>query len=256
VSVLITILSYGTGAVFILLTFPVALLLRVLTFPFDRHRLLVGWSLVWLGRLFIRTSPLWEVTVEGTLPAPPSTYVVVPNHQSLVDALAVACLPANLKWIGKRSAFQLPWLGWAFSLAGYVPVLRGEKADGRRALARLRRYLAEGIPVGLFAEGTRSRDGQLKDFKAGPFKLAIEAGVPVIPVAISGAGAAMPADQAWIRPSRITVRILEPIPTRGMSVDDVEPLRAAVRRRLLDAVETTSASGRPGRGEVGEGPMA
>jgi 1-acyl-sn-glycerol-3-phosphate acyltransferase len=70
VSVLITILSYATGAVFILLTFPVALLLRLLTFPFDRHRLLVGWSLVWLGRLFIRTSPLWEVTVEGTLPAP------------------------------------------------------------------------------------------------------------------------------------------------------------------------------------------
>ncbi len=236
-SVLVALVSYGLAAVVISLTFPVALLLRLATFPFDRHRLLVGWSLVWLGRFFIRTSPLWDVTVEGTLPAPPLTYVVVPNHQSLVDALAVACLPANLKWIGKRSAFQLPWLGWAFSLAGYVPVLRGERADGRRALARLRRYLAEGVPVGLFAEGTRSRDGQLKDFKAGPFKLAVEAGVPVIPVAISGAGAAMPADQAWIRPSRITVRILEPIPTTGMTVQDVERLRAEVRQRLLDAVE-------------------
>ena len=234
---LITLVSYGLGAVVIFTSFPLALLLRLLTFPFDRHRMIVSWSLVYLGRLLIRAYPLWRVTVEGTLPAPPSTYVVVPNHQSLVDALAVACLPANLKWIGKRSAFQLPWLGWAFRLAGYVPVLRGEKADGRRALARLRRYLAEGVPVGLFAEGTRSRDGQLKDFKAGPFKLAIEAGVPVIPVAISGAGTAMPADQAWIRPSRITVRILEPIPTRGLSVEDVETLRATVRQRLLDAVE-------------------
>jgi 1-acyl-sn-glycerol-3-phosphate acyltransferase len=237
VRALIAIVSYGLGAMVIFLTFPLALLLRLLTFPFDRHRLIVSWSLVYLGRLLIRAYPLWQVTVVGTLPAPPSTYVVVPNHQSLVDALAVACLPANLKWIGKRSAFQLPWLGWAFRLAGYVPVLRGEKADGRRALARLRRYLAEGVPVGLFAEGTRSRDGQLKDFKAGPFKLAIEAGVPVIPVAISGAGTAMPADQAWIRPSRITVRILEPIPTQGMSVEDVETLRALVRQRLLDAVE-------------------
>jgi len=225
--VLIAIVSYGLGAMVIFLTF-----------PFDRHRMLVSWSLVYLGRALIRAYPLWDVKVEGTLPAPPQTYVVVPNHQSLVDALAVACLPANLKWIGKRSAFQLPWLGWAFRLAGYVPVLRGEKADGRRALARLRRYLAEGVPVGLFAEGTRSRDGQLKDFKAGPFKLAIEAGVPVIPVAISGAGAAMPADQAWIRPSRITVRILEPIQTQGMSVEDVETLRATVRQRLLDAVES------------------
>ena len=235
---LIATVSYALGALVILLSFPLALLLRVLTFPFDRHRMLVSWSLVWLGRAMIRVYPLWDVRVEGTLPAPPQTYVVVPNHQSLVDALAVACLPANLKWIGKRSAFQLPWLGWAFSLAGYVPVLRTDRADGRRALARLRRYLAEGVPVGLFAEGTRSRNGQLKDFKAGPFKLAIEAGVPVIPVAISGAGAAMPADQPWIRPSRITVRILEPIPTRGLTAEDVEPLRATVRQRLLDAVET------------------
>ncbi len=234
---LIAIVSYGLGAMVILLTFPVALLLWLVTFPFDRHRMAVSWSLVYLGRALIRVYPLWQVTVEGTLPQPPQTYVAVPNHQSLVDALAVACLPANLKWIGKRSAFQLPWLGWAFRLAGYVPVLRGEKADGRRALARLRRYLADGVAVGLFAEGTRSRDGQLKDFRAGPFKLAIEAGVPVIPIAISGAGAAMPADQAWIRPSRITVRILEPIPTVGMSVEDVETLRDAVRRRLLEAVE-------------------
>jgi 1-acyl-sn-glycerol-3-phosphate acyltransferase len=239
VRALIALVSYGLAAAVIFLTFPVALLLRVLTFPFDRHRMLVSWSLVWLGRVLIRVYPLWEVRVEGSLPEPPRTYVVVPNHQSLVDALAVACLPANLKWIGKRSAFQLPWLGWAFRLAGYVPVLRGEKADGRRALATLRRYLAEGVPVGLFAEGTRSRDGLLMDFKAGPFKLAIEAGVPVIPVAISGAGRAMPADQPWIKPSRITVRILAPIETCGMSVEDVEQLRATVRQRLLDAVEAS-----------------
>jgi 1-acyl-sn-glycerol-3-phosphate acyltransferase len=237
VKLLAALLTYGLAAAAIFLTFPVTLLLRLLTFPFDRHRKLAGWSLVWLGRFLLHAAPLWSVRVEGTLPAPPRTYVVVPNHQSLVDALAVACLPGNLKWIGKRSAFQLPWIGWAFYLAGYVPVLRGERADGRRALNRLRRYLAEGVPVGLFAEGTRSRDGQLKDFKAGPFKLAIEAGVPVIPVAISGAGAAMPADQPWIRSSRITVRVLEPIPTSGMSVDDVEALRATVRQRLLDAVE-------------------
>ena len=234
---LVVIATYALAALVIFLSFPVALLVRLLTFPFDRHRLLVGWWLVWAGRIILRASPLWRVTVEGTLPAPPRTYVVVPNHQSLVDALAVACLPANLKWIGKRSAFQLPWLGWAFHLAGYVPVLRGEKADGRRALARLRGYLAQGIAVGLFAEGTRSRDGQLKDFKAGPFKLAIEAGVPVIPVAISGAGQAMPANQPFIQSSLVRVRILEPIPTAGMTVEDVERLRSTVRQRLLDAVE-------------------
>jgi 1-acyl-sn-glycerol-3-phosphate acyltransferase len=185
----------------------------------------------------IRAYPLWKVELVGELPPAPQTFVVVPNHQSLIDALAIACLPRNLKWVGKRSVFLVPWLGWAFLLAGYVPVLRGEKASGRWALARLRGYLDAGIPVGLFAEGTRSRDGAMKEFKAGPFKLAIEAGVPIVPVAISGAGQAMPADQPWIRPSRITVRILEPIPTVGMTVEDLDRLRAAVRARLLAAVD-------------------
>jgi 1-acyl-sn-glycerol-3-phosphate acyltransferase len=238
VRALVTLATYAIAVAVVLASFPLALCTRLLTFPFDRHRMVVSGLMAWLGRCIIRASPLWEVEVAGELPPPPRTFVVVPNHQSLIDALAIACLPRNLKWIGKRSAFMLPWLGWAFFLAGYVPVLRGEKASGRWALARLRGYLDAGIPVGLFAEGTRSRDGALKGFKAGPFKLAIEAGVPVIPVAISGAGKAMPADQPWIRSSRITVRILEPIQTVGMTVEDVERLRAMVRERLLASVGT------------------
>jgi 1-acyl-sn-glycerol-3-phosphate acyltransferase len=172
--------------------------------------------------------------------------VVVPNHQSLVDALAVACLPREMKWIGKEEVFKVPWLGWSFHLAGHVPVDRTDRVSGSAALARLRRYLDAGIPVGLFAEGTRSRDGTLRPFRAGPFKLAIDAGVPIIPVAIRGAGAAMPADQATIRPSRVRVRILAPIPTTGLTATDVDRLREEVRTRIADAVGATpSGSDRP-----------
>jgi 1-acyl-sn-glycerol-3-phosphate acyltransferase len=130
----------------------------------------------------------------------------------------------------------VPWLGWAFHLAGYVPVLRGDKGSGASALRRLRGYLARGLPVGLFAEGTRSRDGSLRPFKAGPFKLAIEAGVPIFPVAISGAGRAMPADTLRLRPAVIRVRILPPIPTTGLVTADVDALREQVRTRLAEAV--------------------
>jgi len=219
------------------LTFPVALLAWLATAAFDPDRTAVSRAMRALGQGLVRCSPLWRVSVEGTLPPAPAAFVVVPNHQSMADALAVAFLPRDLKWIGKRSVFMVPWLGWAFHLAGYVPVLRGDKGSGATALRRLRRYLARGLPVGLFAEGTRSRDGSLRPFKAGPFKLAIEAGVPIYPVAISGAGRAMPPDTAWLHPALIRVRILPPIPTAGLTAADVDGLREQVRARLAEAID-------------------
>lgn len=240
-----TALFYGFAALVLTLTFPLALAVWVLTSPFDRHRMAVSRALRSLGELLVAT-PFWRVSVEGALPPPPATFVVVPNHQSLVDALAVACLPREMKWIGKEEVFRVPWLGWSFRLAGYVPVNRSDKVSGSAALARLRRYLDAGIPVGLFAEGTRSRDGSLRPFRAGPFKLAIDAGVPIVPVAIRGAGDAMPADRAVIRPSRVRVLVLEPIPTTGLTAADVDRLREEARTRIAEALEATpSGSDRP-----------
>jgi len=236
VSALRSMLAAPLALLVLTLSFPVALATWLATAAFDQDRVAVSRAMAALGRLMVRASPLWRVTVEGALPPPPGAFVAVPNHQSLVDALAIAWLPRDLKWIGKREVFLVPWLGWAFHLAGYVPVLRGDRESGSAALSRLRRYLARGLPVGLFAEGTRSRDGSLRAFKAGPFKLAIEAGVPVVPVAIAGAGAAMAPDTAWLRPSHIRVRILPAVPTAGLVVADVDRLRETVRARLAEAL--------------------
>ena len=227
---------YAFAASVILLALPVSLLVRAVTFPFDPHRMATSRALRFLGELLV-LPPFWRVTVEGRLPDPPATFVVVPNHRSNVDALAIARLPREMKWIGKAEVFKVPWLGWAFRIAGYVPVVRGDKESGSLALARLRRYLEAGIPVGLFAEGTRSRDGTLSPFRPGPFKLAIDAGVPIVPVAITGAGEAMRPGHAWIRPARIRVRILPPIPTKGLASGDVDRLREETRARIAAALE-------------------
>lgn len=219
----------------IALTLPVTALVRAVTFPFDRHRMAASRALRFLGEVLV-APPFWRVHLEGRLPDPPATFVVVPNHRSMVDALAIARLPREMKWLGKEEAFRIPWLGWAFRIAGYVPVVRSDRGSGATALARLRRYLEAGIPVGLFAEGTRSRDGTLRPFRPGPFKLAIDAGVPVVPVAITGAGEAMPPGQAWIHPSRIHVRILPPIGTAGLGAADVDRLREDTRARIAAAL--------------------
>lgn len=237
----------------IALSLPVTAAAFLVALPFDRHRMLASRALRLLGEAIVTAFPYWRVRVEGTLPPPPATFVVVPNHRSAVDALAIARLPREMKWIGKEEAFRIPWLGWAFHLAGHVPVDRADRVSGSAALGRLRRYLAAGIPVGLFAEGTRSRDGALRPFRAGPFKLAIDAGVPVVPVAISGAGAAMPPGGARIRPALVRVRILPPIPTAGLATADVDRLREETRARIAAALEeleggaapTASGSDRP-----------
>jgi len=245
VRALATVLFYGFAALVLSLSFPLTLLVRLVTFPFDRHRMAASRVLRALGEVIVTAFPYWRVTVEGSLPAAPSTFVVVPNHRSAVDALAVARLPREMKWIGKQEAFRIPWLGWAFRVAGHVPVDRSDRVSGSAALARLRHYLDAGIAVGLFAEGTRSRDGTLRPFRAGPFKLAIDAGVPIVPVAISGAGDAMPPDGARIRPADVRVRILAPIPTARLRVEDVDRLRGETRARIAEALGAGAPTGAP-----------
>ncbi len=233
---LATVLTYLLAACVLFLALPVALLVFLPTWAFDRHRLATSRAVRFLGEILIRAAPLWSVEIEGAYPPPPTAFVVVPNHRSMIDALAVACLPRETKWMGKESVFRFPWIGWAFHLCGYVPVLRGDRASGAAARARVRRYLEAGIPVGLFAEGTRSRDGTLRPFRAGPFKTAIETGVPVVPVAISGAGRAMAPDQPLLKPARIRVRILPAIAAAGRRIEDVDVLREETRTAIAVAL--------------------
>lgn len=243
-------LFYPVAVSILALSFPIAVLVRVVTAPFDRHHMATSRAVRLLGEVLVRAYPFWRVSIEGRLPAS-GAFVAVPNHRSMADAIAVACLPREMKWMGKRAVFRFPWLGWSFRLAGHVPVLRGDRRSGSDALLRMRRYLEAGIPVGIFAEGTRGKRGALEEFRAGAFKLAVDAEVPIVPIAIAGAGHAMPAGRAWVHPSRIRVSILEPVPTVGLRREDVDRLRDEVRGRIAAALEEIEGRDRGARGSGG-----
>lgn len=204
----------------------------------DPTRALSDRYLAALGRLIVRLNPAWHVDVEHRERLDHGgPFVLVVNHQSLADVLAVAFLRHRAKFLGKEAVFKVPVFGWALRIAGEVPVDRKSHESGHRALARLGEWLDRGVSVCVFPEGTRSVDGRLGAFKLGAFRLAVDRGRPIVPVVLDGAGDFLPkkslvmAERASVR-----VRVLEPVETVGLTRADVPALAAAVRARMDEAL--------------------
>jgi 1-acyl-sn-glycerol-3-phosphate acyltransferase len=190
------------------------------------------------GRTTSRLTPLWRFSVEGTPPADirRAGYVVVANHESTADPFLLCSLPWDMRWISKQSLFRLPIVGQLLRWGGDIPLRRGDRDSVREMMATARATLASGLPVMMFPEGTRSADGTLGPFKDGAFLLALEAGVPVLPLAISGTRACRPKGSWWFGAARARVRVLEPIPAQAPGATDVAALSALARQRIGDAL--------------------
>jgi 1-acyl-sn-glycerol-3-phosphate acyltransferase len=187
-------------------------------------------------------NPLWRFRTAGAMPADPRRpFVVVSNHESFADILLISHLPWEMKWLSKAELFRVPILGWMMQLAGDVPVKRGFGPSAIEAMTRCREILARRVSVMIFPEGTRSPTLELLPFKDGAFRLAIEAGVPILPLAVSGTGPALPKHDWRFGRSAATVRVLEPVETAGLTVEQVPELKEKVRRMIVDARDALKA---------------
>ncbi|MGA8892066.1 MAG: 1-acylglycerol-3-phosphate O-acyltransferase, partial [Anaeromyxobacteraceae bacterium] len=227
-------LSYVVSVVVIVLAFPVLLLLVAVTAPFDPTRRIPGRFLRLAGSTPTYVFPFWHVRIEGEQPRT-GAYVCTSNHQSFLDIFAMSRQRREMKWIAKEEVFKIPFFGLYFRLSGDISVQRGDRESGGAALTKARWYLDRGMPVMIFPEGTRSRDGRMGPFKPGAFRLAIEAQVPILPVAVTGSADGMPKGSPWIRPTLVLVRVLAPIETKGMTGSDVVRLMATTRDRIAAA---------------------
>ena len=165
-------------------------------------------------------------------------HVFVANHSSFTDVFLVVRLPWEMKWLAKKSIFSIPLLGWQLRVAGDVPIVRGDRESAQEAMEEMRKRLASGVSMILFPEGTRSPDGSLGEFRDGAFRLAIEAGVDVVPLAIAGAAKSLPKRSLVFRPSTATLRVLSPVPTAGLTGSDARSLGSAVRERIDRAIRS------------------
>ena len=230
-------LSYVAGLAALLVWTPLTLVVFLVTTPFDRNRVLTSSFYRLLPAFWSRSFPFWRIRIEGSWPAGGGSYVIVANHQSFLDIFALCNIAHEWKWVAKKSLFRIPMFGWGLSLSGSISLDRGDTASALAVMAECHRYLAERISVMMFPEGTRSTDGKLLPFKPGAFRLALEAGVPVLPIAVSGTAAGMPKGGFWVRPTTITLRILEPVPTAGLKIHEIPRVRDDVRQRIARALE-------------------
>jgi 1-acyl-sn-glycerol-3-phosphate acyltransferase len=170
------------------------------------HHCARAWS--WL---ILRTTGV-DVAVEGLARITPgTTYVFVSNHQSIYDTPVIFdALPYQLRIIAKASLARFPVLGWHLKRGRHLFVDR-RHPDRAGILGRWRSLVAEGLSLIIFAEGTRSPDGHVARFKAGSFLLAIEAGLPVVPVAVIGTRAVMPKGRLRTEPASVRLIVHDPI---------------------------------------------
>ncbi len=176
------------------------------------------------------------LTVKGTHNITPGqSYIVCANHQSLLDIPTLfAGLPIPIRFVAKKSLFYLPIFGWSMWLAGFVPITRGAGKKARDSLRRAVKRVKRGRSVLLFPEGTRSADGELKGFKSGAFIMAIEAGLPILPVVIRGTYEAGPRQAIRVYPHPVELIIGPPISTEGLNPKERYELREKTRRQMLE----------------------
>lgn len=221
-----SIIVWLIGIAFMIVLFPATLIIWLLVLPFDRERSVTHLLLVYQSYILWYLMPIWKTRTEGREKAVKgTTYVIISNHQSILDILLVNSLRYKFKWISKIENVKVPFLGWYVRMAGYITVDRGNEESKTEMLERSFRCLKRGCSIMLFPEGTRSADKEIGFFKWGAFQLAIQADVPILPVLIDGTGGILPKHGLIFSSGyHIRLRVLDPVPPASFGTDNPEYL--------------------------------
>lgn len=236
--------SWFVFGVCALIWLPLMVVVLAVTAPFDRGRYWTGYLFRCLPVVHQKLNPLWHFRVTGTLPDDPRhPYVVVANHESFVDILLISHIPWEMKWLSKKEMFHIPVAGWLMYLAGDIALDRGDRESASKAMEQCQVWLDRRVSVMIFPEGTRAHEGQLGRFKDGAFRLAIEAQLPILPLAVTGTKEALRKHDWRYGRAEAEVHVLDPVDVTGLTMDDLDGLRDRVRDLISAQLPRMKASG-------------
>ena len=203
------------------------------------HRVGRAWaqSIMRVGRMRVHVKGLANIEAHRS-------YIYMANHTSNFDIpVLLGYLPVQFRWLAKAELFRIPIFGYAMHRCGYISIDRFNHAAAVKSLSTAARRIREGVSVLIFPEGTRSWDGQVGPFKKGGFVVAVDAGVPIVPVFIRGTRTIMPKGKRLITPGSVTMEIFSPVPTIDFTRQNKQILMDKVRTRIIEAYRQQEGSG-------------
>jgi len=210
-----------------------ALVLYVLTLPFDPNgRVLHQYTCFWGGH-YVFVNPMWRLEITGRERLEKGrAYVFCVNHQSAGDIPVLFATFLPFKFVSKAANFRAPFLGWNMALNRYVRLVRGDLSSASMMMKACGRWLERGVSVLMFPEGTRSKTGRFLPFKLGAFTMSVQSGAPVVPIVIDGSIDAVPPDGILRQKGIVRVRVCVGDPVAPGLHADAKALMAEVRNQM------------------------
>lgn len=198
-----------------------------------QHKVAVTWARMLLAVFQVKVEVIGAERLD-----PNRQYVFCSNHFSLVDTpIMFSSMPREFRIMARHGLWRIPFIGWHLNRAGHVPVNRENPREAKKSIARAAEKIRSGYSILLFPEGGRTRTEEMRTFKPGAAYIAIEAGVPIVPMAIKGSRRVLEPGSTHLRPGRVELRVGEPVSTTGMKNRDAKDAIARVQaevRRIWD----------------------
>ena len=241
---MLTILYYLVCLVAATVLFVASFIALVVCYPFDKKRVVVHTLSKWITDvifglpIFMKREVIGLENIDHR-----KAYVMVLNHNSMVDIISIYNLPLIFKWVSKKEVYRIPIVGQLLFAHGDIVINRASAKEAMQLVhTRGFEWLKKGASVSIFPEGTRSKDGEIHNFKAGAFVLAKDAGVPILPIVLDGTNTMV--RNGWLMNwrNKITIRILPPVSAEDVVNRDIKDVMTEVRDNMVATLADIRAS--------------
>lgn len=210
----------------------------LLTFPFDKQRKVVHELSRALVYMFVMVPPFWKRKIEGLENIEKDKpYVIVINHQSMVDVMMLYLVPMIFRWVSKKEVHRIPFIGRFLMMHGDIAIDRKQGSKSmRKVMEQGKMWLDRGVSVAMFPEGTRSKDGEIHRFKAGAFALAKDAGVAILPVIMEGSSTMIKPSMMVNWRNEFVIKVLPAISAEQVAATEQNELMEQTREIMVEAL--------------------